>query len=78
LASAQQRERRHIDDAQLERERRVAEMKDQVYQLKATIGKVYRDYKSNLYQPDHDIIQQFVTDPYKFMDNDLELVLNLK
>lgn len=67
-----------MDNDIVDQMRTEAAVKDRVYQLKNTVGKLYRDFKSPLHENDYDIVDQFVHDPRFFLDKDLELAMNMK
>lgn len=46
--------------------------------MKRTVGKLFRDYKSNLHQTDHEVVDEFIHNPRRFLDSDFELALDLK
>ena len=56
----------------------VARVLDKTKRMRATLRKVQHDWRMQIYTKDYDIVEEFERDPFKFLDNDAHLAVDLK
>ena len=63
---------------QLEKARDENKVTNRHKQLRNTVGKLFRNFNSNVNQKDIDIIAEFEADPRSYLDTDPHLAVDLK
>ena len=67
-----------VDQDAIDQMRREAEMEHKCKQLKVTVRKLFRDHFSRINQKDVDIVEEFEKEPFNFLDNDVDLTIEIK
>lgn len=67
-----------VDYAGMDRAELAARVLDKTKRLTVTIKKLTTDFRMQVYQKDHDIVEEFERDPFQFLDHDAHLVIDLK
>ena len=68
----------YLYEESLESQTEKAQLKEKTKQLKNSIGKLYKDYKSQIFEKDIQSIEEFLLEPKKFLDFDGDLAIDVK